>query len=50
MTVFRLNKLEQIFGDVRLAPKMMLLMLFSTLLLTGKLLSIPRMSKLKSLP
>ncbi|MCE2595973.1 methyl-accepting chemotaxis protein [Motilimonas cestriensis] len=37
MTVFRLNWLEQTFADVKLMPKMVLLMVFSTLLLTGKL-------------
>ena len=37
MTAFRLNWLEQTFADVKLMPKMVLLMVFSTLLLTGKL-------------
>ncbi len=36
MTAFRLNKLEQLFANVKLMPKMVLLMVFSTLLLTGK--------------
>ncbi|MDO6526881.1 methyl-accepting chemotaxis protein [Motilimonas sp. 1_MG-2023] len=37
MTAFRLNWLEQVFANVKLMPKMVLLMVFSTLLLTGKL-------------
>ncbi|MCE2573493.1 methyl-accepting chemotaxis protein [Motilimonas eburnea] len=36
MTAFRLNKLEQVFANVKLMPKMILLMVFSTLLLVGK--------------
>ncbi|MFO6424321.1 methyl-accepting chemotaxis protein [Motilimonas sp. KMU-193] len=36
MTAFRLNRLEQVFANVKLMPKMVLLMVFSTLLLAGK--------------